>query len=75
MHPEPKNRKCAFDYDKTLFRQRHKVENMFAKLKGLPRRRPGTGAALPPDMTDAPTHSSQPSASQPPLPSILKNES
>jgi transposase len=28
-----KNRKQPFDCDKTLYRQRHKVENMFTKLK------------------------------------------
>lgn len=31
--PGRKNRKQAVDYDKMLYRQRHKVENMFAKLK------------------------------------------
>ena len=31
--PSQKNRKRPFDYDKNLYRQRHKVENMFAKLK------------------------------------------
>ena len=31
--PPTKNRKKPIDYDKTLYRQRHKVENMFAKLK------------------------------------------
>ena len=31
--PPTKNRKQALDYDKTLYRQRHKIENMFAKLK------------------------------------------
>jgi transposase len=31
--PGRKNRKLSIDYDKTLYRQRHKVENMFAKLK------------------------------------------
>jgi len=31
--PSRKNRKQPFDYDKNLYRQRHKVENMFAKLK------------------------------------------
>ena len=28
-----RNRKVPIAYDKTLYRQRHKVENMFAKLK------------------------------------------
>jgi transposase len=31
--PSTKNRKQAIDYDRTLYKQRHKVENMFAKLK------------------------------------------
>jgi transposase len=31
--PSTKSRKTPFDYDKTLYRKRHKVENMFAKLK------------------------------------------
>ena len=31
--PGRQNRKQAIDYDKKLYRQRHKVENMFAKLK------------------------------------------
>jgi transposase len=31
--PSTKNRKTAIPYDKTLYRERHKVENMFAKLK------------------------------------------
>ena len=31
--PPTKNRKEAIDYDKALYKQRHKIENMFAKLK------------------------------------------
>ena len=31
--PGRKHRKQAIDYDKALYKQRHKVENMFAKLK------------------------------------------
>jgi len=31
--PSKKNRKAPVPYDKTLYKQRHKVENMFAKLK------------------------------------------
>ena len=31
--PGRKNRKKIPNYDKTLYRQRHKIENMFAKLK------------------------------------------
>ena len=31
--PSKKNRKTDLPYDKTLYKQRHKVENMFARLK------------------------------------------
>jgi len=31
--PSKANRKIQIDYDKTLYRQRHKIENMFGKLK------------------------------------------
>lgn len=31
--PPKKNRKTQHEYDKTLYKQRHKVENMFGKLK------------------------------------------
>jgi transposase len=31
--PSSKSRKVPFAYDKTLYRQRHKIENLFAKLK------------------------------------------
>ena len=31
--PSSKSRKVPFAYDKALYRQRHKVENLFAKLK------------------------------------------
>ena len=31
--PPKKNRKKQIEYDKTLYKQRHKVENMFGKLK------------------------------------------
>jgi transposase len=31
--PSKANRKAQIDYDKTLYRQRHKIENMFGKLK------------------------------------------
>ena len=31
--PPTKSRKQPIDYDKTLYRQRHKIENMFARLK------------------------------------------
>jgi transposase len=31
--PPRKNRKVQIDYDKTLYKQRHKIENMFGRLK------------------------------------------
>ena len=31
--PPRKNRKTQIEYDKLLYKQRHKVENMFGKLK------------------------------------------
>jgi len=31
--PSKSNRKVQIDYDKTLYRQRHKIENMFGRLK------------------------------------------
>lgn len=31
--PSSRSRKVPYSYDKVLYRQRHKVENLFAKLK------------------------------------------
>ena len=31
--PPKSNRKIQIDYDKALYRQRHKIENMFGRLK------------------------------------------
>jgi transposase len=31
--PPRKNRKNPIDYDKTLYKQRHKIENMFGRIK------------------------------------------
>lgn len=31
--PPTKNRKIQYEYDKTLYKQRHKIENMFGRLK------------------------------------------
>ena len=31
--PSSKSRKVAYPYDKALYRERHKVENMFGRLK------------------------------------------
>jgi putative transposase len=55
--PPRANRKTQYAYDKTLYRQRHKIENVFGRLKSLPLRRQGTGDASQPDTTDAPTPS------------------
>lgn len=35
--PSKANRKVHIPHDKALYRQRHKVENMFGKLKDWPR--------------------------------------
>ena len=52
--PSKSNRKTAIPYDAVLYKQRHKIENMF----GLPK----TGGASIPDTTVAPTPTSRPSA-------------
>lgn len=31
--PPKANRKVQFDYDKTLYKQRHKIENLFGRIK------------------------------------------
>ena len=31
--PAKRNRKIQIEYDKTLYRQRHRIENMFGRLK------------------------------------------
>ena len=46
--PLTKNRKTPIAYDKVLYRQRHKVENMFAKLKDWRRIATAMTAALTP---------------------------
>ena len=56
--PSSRSRKVAFDYDNALYRQRHKVENLFVRLKDWD--------TSPPATTDAPTPSSRSSASQQP---------
>lgn len=39
--PPRKNRKIQYHYDKDLYRQRHKIENVFGRIKGLaPHRNP-----------------------------------
>jgi len=65
--PSKSNRKIPLAHDRTLYRQRHKIENMFARLKDW--RRIHTA------MTDAHTPSSQPSASPQPSSSGSINES
>ena len=54
--PSRKNRKREIRYDTALYKQRHKIENMFGKLK--------TGGASQHDMIDARIHSFQQYASQ-----------
>ena len=33
VHPSKSNRKIPIPHDRTLYRQRHKIENMFGRLK------------------------------------------
>ena len=63
--PGRSNRKTPIGYDRILYRQRPKIENMFGRLKSLPARRRGTGGAYTPAMTDAHIHPCPPSALQP----------
>ena len=56
--PSKSNRKVAIPYDAILYKQRHKIENMFGRLKDW---RPIT-----PDMTAAPIPTSRQSASPQP---------
>ena len=65
--PPRKNRKTQIEYDRQLYKQRHKVENMFGRLKDW--------RASPCVMTVAPTPSSPPSVSPLPSSSISINES
>jgi transposase len=65
--PSSRSRKVLIPHDKVLYRQRHKIENMFASSR--------TGGASLPATIAAPTPSSQPSASQQPSPSTSINES
>ena len=59
----------------TLYRQRHRVENMFGKLKPVLSLSKGTGAASTLATTDAPIPSCPPSASPQPSSSGSINES
>ena len=65
--PSTRSRKQPLAYDKTLYRSRHKIENLFAKLKDWRR--------MAPDTTDALIPSFQQSASLLPSRSISINES
>jgi transposase len=33
LHPSKSNRKVAIPYDPVLYKQRHKIENMFERIK------------------------------------------
>ena len=59
--PSKSNRKVAIPYDALLYKQRHKIENMFGRLK--------IGGASTPDTTAAPTPTCRQSASPQPSPS------
>jgi transposase len=59
--PSTTRRKSPLPYDAALYKQRHKIENMFGRLKDWRASTPAT--------TDAPIPSSQPSPS--PQPSYL----
>lgn len=65
--PSKVNRKIPIPHDTTLYRQRHKIEIMFGRLKDC-------GASTPATI-DAPTRSCPPSASQQPSSSGSINES
>jgi transposase len=56
--PSKANRNVPIPHDTVLYRRRHKIENMFGRLKDW-------GASIP-ATTDAPAPSRQPCASQPP---------
>ncbi|GBR10222.1 transposase [Acetobacter oeni LMG 21952] len=62
-----KNRKSKLPYNWHLYKKRHLIENMFAKLKDCD--------GSQPDMTDAPTPSCPQSISPQASSSISKNES
>jgi transposase len=55
--PSKSNRKKPIDHDRTLYRQRHTIENMSEGSR--------TGGAFTPATTDAPTPSCPPSPSPP----------
>jgi len=53
--PSKSNRKAPIEHDRTLYRQRHKIENMFGSSR--------TGGAFIPATIDAPIRSCQQSVS------------
>ena len=53
--PSKSNRKAPIPHDAVLYKQRHRIENMFGRLR--------TGDASTPDTTVAPTPTSRQSAS------------
>jgi transposase len=65
--PSTKSRKLPLPYDKLLYRQRHRIENMFGRIKDCVASQHATIAAQTP--------SSQRSASQPPSLSGSRSES
>jgi len=69
--PPKRNRKQPIPCDKTLHRQRHRIEIMFGRHSAGSR----TGAASPPATTDAPPPSSAPSRLPPSSPSGSGDES
>jgi transposase len=73
--PSKTNRKVPIPHDTALYRQRHKVENMFGKLKPVLSLSKGTGAVSTPATIDAPTPSCPPYASPQPSSSGCRNES
>ena len=83
--PSKTNRKVPIPHDRALYRQRHRVENMFGKIKDWRRITPPQPSnhalhrwslsAAPPATTAAPTPSCQPSASLQPSSSGSINES
>jgi putative transposase len=53
--PPRKNRKVQYSYDKDLYRQRHKIENVFGKIKDWRRVTTATTVALTPSCPPSPS--------------------
>ncbi len=64
--PSKANREVHVPHHVVLYRQRHKIENMFGKLKPVLSLSKGTGAVFTLATTDAPTRSCPLSASPQP---------